>query len=296
MEVSKMTQTHANFEIGRDVGTFGRWFRLIVGLYFTLLILLDPLVINAVPSAQALSFLGNVGLYFLLIMAVYLLAFYLLGERLLARVNPWVGTIVFLGPLVLLTALEAGPIEFRVAIGLYYSMASILNFAMSYGGCEVVAIPSLVFRRRYTVYCPYNAVDAVEIAMRACAPVQRVLGWLSLLISLLVGGYYILFYLMDLDDVTGLQSDPRLALLFVIPIAFLLRSAWLVNQEEAEQIHTTARRLLIGAVVMATLTIILFFQLSWEPFWLLAMLLGGLYALAKFVQAGWGQKPLEDHG
>lgn len=291
-----MTQTEANFEIGRDLGAFGRWFRLIVGLYFTLLILLDPLVIDPVPAAQALSFLGNVGLYFLLIMAVYLLAFYLLGERMLPRVNPWVGTLVFLGPLVLLTALEAGPVEFRVAIGLYYSLASILNFAMSYGGCEVVAIPSLVFRRRYTVYCPYNAVDAVESAMRASATGQQAFGWVSILISLLVGGYYILFDLMDLDDFTGVSSDPRLALLFVVPIAFLVKSAWLVNQEKGEQIQTTARRLLIGAMVLGTLTIILYFQLPWEPFWLLAMLLGGLYALAKFVQSGWGQKRLEGHG
>lgn len=290
-----MTQTQANFEIGHDVGTFGRWFRLIVGLYFTSLILLDPLVIDPVPAAQALSFLGNVGLYFLLIMAIYLLAFYFLGERLLAKVNPWVGTIVFLGPLLLLTALEVGPIEFRVAIGLYYSLASILNFAMSYGGCEVVALPSLIFRRRYTVYCPYNAVDAVESAMRASATGQRAFGWVSLLISLIVGGYYILFDLMDLDDFTGINTDPRLALLFLVPIAFLLRSAWLVNQDEAEQIHTPARRLLTGAVVMATLTIILFFQLPWEPFWLVAMLLGGFYALAKFVQSGWGYKPLQDH-
>lgn len=291
-----MTQTQANFEVGRDVGVFGRWFRLIVGLYFTALILLDPLLIDPVPAAQALSFLGNVGLYFLLIMAVYLLAFYFLGERILARMNPWVGTIIFLGPLVLLTALEAGPIELRVAIGLYYSLASILNFAMSYGGCEVVAVPSLVFRRRYTVYCPYNAVDAVESAMRASAAGQRAFGWVSIMISLLVGAYYILFDLMDLDDFTGINSDPRLALLFLVPIAFLLRSAWLVGQGEAQQVQTTARRLIIGAVVMATLTIILFFQLPWEPFWLLAMLLGGIYALAKFVQSSWGQKPLEDHG
>lgn len=291
-----MTQTQTTFEIGHDVGTFGRWFRLIVGLYFTILILLDPLVIDPVPAAQALSFLGNVGLYFLLIIAVYLLAFYFLGERMLARMNPWVGTLIFLGPLILLTALEAGPVELRVAVGLYYSLASILNFAMSYGGCEVVAIPSLVFRRRYTVYCPYNAVDTVESAMRASANGQRAFGWVSILISLLVGGYYILFDLMDLDDFTGVDSDPRLALLFLVPIAFLLRSAWLVNQDEAGPIHATARRLLIGAVVLGTLTIILFFQLPWEPFWLLAMLLGGLYALAKFVQSGWGQKPLEDHG
>ena len=29
-------------------------------------------------------------------------------------------------------------------------------------GCEVVAFPSLLFRRQYTVYCPLNAIDLVE--------------------------------------------------------------------------------------------------------------------------------------
>jgi hypothetical protein len=291
-----MTQTQANFEIGRDVGVFGRWFRLIVGLYFTFLILLDPLVIDPVPSVQAISFLGNVGLYFVLILAVYLLAFYFLGERVLAKMNPWFGTIIFLGPLVLLTALEAGPVEFRVAIGVYYSLASILNFAMSYGGCEVVALPSLIFRRRYTVYCPYNAVDAIESAMRLSAPGQRALGWVSGLISLLVGGYYILFDLMDLDDLTGMDSDSRLALLFVMPLAFVLRSAWLIYQHQGKEHNATTRRLLIGAAVMATLTVILFFQLPWEPFWLGAMFLGGVYALAKFVQSNSTQNPLTNQG
>jgi hypothetical protein len=38
----------------------------------------------------------------------------------------------------------------------------IFNFAMSYGGCEVMAIPSLIFGRRYIIYCPWNVVDAVD--------------------------------------------------------------------------------------------------------------------------------------
>ena len=35
-------------------------------------------------------------------------------------------------------------------------------FIMSYGGCEVIAIPSLIFGQRYVVYCPWNAVDLVD--------------------------------------------------------------------------------------------------------------------------------------
>ncbi|MFQ5921764.1 MAG: DUF6410 domain-containing protein [Anaerolineales bacterium] len=32
----------------------------------------------------------------------------------------------------------------------------------SYGGCEVMALPSLIFRRRYFVYCPWNVVDLAD--------------------------------------------------------------------------------------------------------------------------------------
>jgi hypothetical protein len=36
---------------------------------------------------------------------------------------------------------------------------------MRYGGCEVVAVPSLLFGKRYVVYCPYNVIDVVEKAV-----------------------------------------------------------------------------------------------------------------------------------
>jgi hypothetical protein len=32
----------------------------------------------------------------------------------------------------------------------------------SYGGCEVVALPSLLFRRHCAIYCPLNAIDLLE--------------------------------------------------------------------------------------------------------------------------------------
>ena len=45
---------------------------------------------------------------------------------------------------------------------LYLSVALIVEGLTSYGGCEVVALPNLLFRRHYTVYCPLNAIDLVE--------------------------------------------------------------------------------------------------------------------------------------
>ena len=44
--------------------------------------------------------------------------------------------------------------------------ALLLNAVKNYGGCEVLALPSLLFRRWYTVYCPLNAIDAAERAVR----------------------------------------------------------------------------------------------------------------------------------
>ena len=49
----------------------------------------------------------------------------------------------------------------QVAMGLYISASLMLTFFMRYGGCEVVVLPSVLLNRRYTMYCPYNAVDAV---------------------------------------------------------------------------------------------------------------------------------------
>ncbi len=45
---------------------------------------------------------------------------------------------------------------------LYWSVSCLIAALLSHGDCEIVAFPSLLFRRHYTVYCPLNAVDLVE--------------------------------------------------------------------------------------------------------------------------------------
>lgn len=67
-----------------------------------------------------------------------------------------------IGPPTLVLALSLGPSAFQLALALYIAISLVFNFVMSYGGCEVMAIPSLVFRRRYVVYCPWNVVDVVD--------------------------------------------------------------------------------------------------------------------------------------
>ena len=48
---------------------------------------------------------------------------------------------------------------------MYVAASAILAAAMSYGGCEVVALPALLFKQRHVVYCPYNIVDVIEDAV-----------------------------------------------------------------------------------------------------------------------------------
>ena len=149
---------NGKFTLGLDVGLFGRWVRLITGSVVPIVSIIYMFATNK-PS---LSFYGEAGLYFVGIFAIYLAAHFFLGERLLARANPWVGAILLVGPPVVILIFGLGPNPFQLALALYIAISLTFNFVMSYGGCEVMALPSLIFRRRYTVYCPYNVVDVLD--------------------------------------------------------------------------------------------------------------------------------------
>jgi hypothetical protein len=114
------------------------------------------------PSAM---FLAEAAAYFVLSLAVYAIAFYALRDRILARMNPWVGTAILLTPVLVVLVFDLGPPAFQISINAYVAASLILASFMRYGGCEVVAIPSLLFGRRYVVYCPYNVIDVVEKAV-----------------------------------------------------------------------------------------------------------------------------------
>ena len=96
----------------------------------------------------------------------YLAAHRVLGERVLGKMNPWVGTILLVGPAIVIPGLSMLPVALRLGMIAYFSASLFINAALNYGGCEVLALPSLLFRRWYTVYCPLNAIDAAERAVR----------------------------------------------------------------------------------------------------------------------------------
>lgn len=146
------------FTLGLDTGYVGRWARLILGG----IVPLWSIITIFMREQPSLRFYLDTAFYFLLITVIYLAAHYFLGERFLAVTNPWIGTIILVGPPTLALVLGLGPSAFQIALAVYIAISLIFNFVISYGGCEVMAIPSLVFRRKYVVYCPWNVIDVVD--------------------------------------------------------------------------------------------------------------------------------------
>jgi Family of unknown function (DUF6410) len=145
--------------IGLDLGLFGRIARLLLGTAMVAGLLYDLAMSN--PTAMLLV---DIALYFVLSLIAYAVAFHALRERILARMNPWVGTAIFLIPVLVMLVFDLGPPAIQFGINAYVGVSLIIASFMKYGGCEVVAIPSLLSGERYTIYCPYNVIDMVEKA------------------------------------------------------------------------------------------------------------------------------------
>ncbi len=146
-------------KLGRDVGVVGRWLRLIVGGA------LGGYVLYHATQASTATEVVELALYFAATLSAYTAAEFLLGERLLAKASAWLRTAILLGPPVVIIAFQLGPHVLHHALLLYVGVSLIFSFFMRYGGCEVMAIPGLIFGSRHTVYCPLNVVDAVEKAV-----------------------------------------------------------------------------------------------------------------------------------
>lgn len=149
-------QTDTPFAIGHDVRGVGKWARVLLGVAGVGLALL---------GTSRTGLYAQAAVYFVAIASAYFAGYLLLGPRVLARMNPWVGTVLLVGPAVVVPALDVLPVSLRMAMIAYFSASMVLNALMNYGGCEVLAVPSLIFRRWYTVYCPLNVIDAVENAI-----------------------------------------------------------------------------------------------------------------------------------
>lgn len=146
--------------IGLDLGLFGRIARLLLGTA-----MVAPIFYHLATSNPPAMFLAELALYFVLSLMAYTIAFYALRGPILSRMNPWVRTAIILTPVLVVLVFDLGPPAFLTGINYYVGVSLIIASLMGYGGCEVVAIPSLLFGRRYIIYCPYNVIDVVEKAV-----------------------------------------------------------------------------------------------------------------------------------
>jgi hypothetical protein len=142
------------FAVGREVGRCGRFTRLVLGL-------LGLILIGTTVAQARLSFalIGQMVGSLLLTAALYLILFWQLGERI---AHPWLRTVIFWAPLAFVPFLFLIPWGWGFGVLLYWSVSCLMAALLSHGDCEIVAFPSLLFGRHYTVYCPLNAIDLVE--------------------------------------------------------------------------------------------------------------------------------------
>jgi Family of unknown function (DUF6410) len=142
------------FAVGREVGRWGRSTRLVLGL-------LGLILIGTTVAQARLSFalIGQMVGGLLLTAALYLTLFWRLGEGV---AQPWLRTVIFWAPLAFVPLLFLIPWGWGFGVLLYWSVSCLMAALLSHGDCEIVAFPSLLFRRHYTVYCPLNAIDLVE--------------------------------------------------------------------------------------------------------------------------------------
>jgi hypothetical protein len=194
--------------IGRDLLPAGRVVRILAGL------LLVASAVASAPHAGPLSavLLGQVALAFLVTAAAYTVAAWALGERLLTCVDPWLAAIVLIAPSTAI--LFFLPLSATIGYNLYIGVSLVVQAAIRYGGCEVLGIPTLFLRRRYAVYCVFNATDLVERAL------QDRPGWLKWTLALLV--FVVTMVVLALAVTLGDSNGERALYLLFLVVGFLV--------------------------------------------------------------------------
>ncbi len=165
-------------QVGWDVGIVGRWFRLVMGILFAGLVVFD-----LVGAFHTHSLRTNVltGLFFVGFVLFYFAAFLMVIERVKGK-SPWIPTVIFVFPAMyflingMIVPLE---LSFGYLIGMpyvnhpitlamlmYVGISLVVQFLTKYGGCEVIAIQNLFYRKRCLSYCvPLLPLDMAEKAI-----------------------------------------------------------------------------------------------------------------------------------
>lgn len=137
-----------------EVRLIGRALRFLLG---------TSLVVSLIPGnpglvTQPLGVLGN----FIGVAIFYTALTFLLGQRLLKRINPWLGAAIMDLPLLLLVFPQV-PNLLKFGMVLFFGLSLMVASLVKYGGCEVTVIGSLILGRRYNVACIiFSPIDWLE--------------------------------------------------------------------------------------------------------------------------------------
>lgn len=158
----KVRSTSGDFVIGRDLGPAGRLVRILAGL----LNLLAAAAIGSMSGPVTISAVERAAVAFVVVAAIYTAAVALVGPRLFGRLDPWLTALVLVVPLAVLFAVPGMPDPVTIGAFGFLVISQFVQAAIGYGGCEIVGIPTLLLRRRCTVYCAINGADAVEVWLK----------------------------------------------------------------------------------------------------------------------------------
>ncbi len=111
------------------------------------------LVISLIPGNPGLiTQTLEVLVTFVGVVIFYVTLTFLLGQKLLTRINPWLGAAIMDLPVLLLFFPQI-PVLLKFGIALFFGLSLIIAGIVSYGGCEVTVIAGLILGKRYNVAC-----------------------------------------------------------------------------------------------------------------------------------------------
>ncbi len=145
----------------RGAWIVGRILRaLFGGLLAVGFVVANPEIVLAETAALVVSLAG--------VIIFYVLYTILVGNRVLTKVNSWLGAIIMDWPLLVVWVFVLGhlpgiPPPLILAVLLYFGLSLVISGLVKYGGCEVVTIPGLVLGKRYDVACiVFSPIDWLE--------------------------------------------------------------------------------------------------------------------------------------
>lgn len=163
-------------QVGWDVGIVGRWVRLAAGVLILAAVLFDFFGGGHVHSLK-MNLL--VAVFFVAFVVAYLAVYLLVADRIAGK-SPWISTMIFVLPAIYFSTINAFFVPYELSFGyliglpsinhpitiamlLYIGVSFPIQFFTKYGGCEVIAIQNLIYRKKFSSYCvPLLPLDIVE--------------------------------------------------------------------------------------------------------------------------------------